>query len=47
MYATQIITEHVVAAIAQEGWGDVLSKYEDVSFTKNPKFGDLQSNRRF
>ena len=44
---TQRITEHVVEAIVQEGWGDVLSSYEDVSFTKNPKFGDLQSNHAF
>ena len=44
---TQIITEYVIEAITQEGWGDVLSSYEDVSFTKNPKFGDLQSNHAF
>ena len=44
---TQLITELVFEAIEEEGWGEVLTNREQVSFTKNAKFGDLQSNHAF
>ena len=44
---TQIITEHVCAAIEEEGLGGILSEIEEVRFTKNAAHGDIQSNHAF
>ena len=44
---TQIITDEVSWAIEEEGFGGILSQFEEVRFTKNPKHGDVQSNHAF